>query len=76
MSKPFGEGIWKDVQAIRFAKDDSLEAPVRADGEHGIRVGLDAVAAQPENQAGNQPDQPAPRPRRRLRDLVRGHRRS
>ncbi|KQW49230.1 hypothetical protein ASC77_11110 [Nocardioides sp. Root1257] len=69
MSKPFGEDLWKNAQAVRFAKDGGLEVPVRADGDHGIRIGLDAVAARPQ-------DQPAPRPRRRLRDLVRRRRSS
>lgn len=40
----FASKLWKNVKAVRLGKDGGLEAPVRADGRDGIRVGLDAVA--------------------------------
>ena len=44
MAKGFGEDLWKNVQAVKLGRDGGLEAPVRGDGEQGIRVGLDAVS--------------------------------
>jgi hypothetical protein len=45
MGKGFGEDLWKNVRAVRLVRDGGIEAPVRADGDRGIVVGIDAVAA-------------------------------
>ena len=44
MGKGFGEDLWKNVRAVRLVRDGGIEAPVRADGDRGIVVGIDAVA--------------------------------
>jgi hypothetical protein len=40
----FGAGLWKNVRAIRLARDGGIEAPVRANHRDGVVVGLDQVA--------------------------------
>ena len=70
MSQGFGEGLWKNVQAIKLGKDGGIEAPVRADGEHGIVVGVDAIA----NASPDERDKATRTPgwmRTRLRRLLR-----
>jgi hypothetical protein len=46
MTQPFGEDLWKNVQAVRLSADGGIEAPVRVDGDQGIRIGVDAIATQ------------------------------
>jgi hypothetical protein len=41
--QPFDANILKNLQAVKFGKDGSLEVPVRADGTSGIVIGTDAV---------------------------------
>ena len=42
--KGFGSDLWKNVSTVRVTRDEGVKAPVRADGEHGIVVGKDAIA--------------------------------
>ena len=41
----FASGLWKNVRAIKLGPDGGIEAPVRADGHHGIVGGVNHVAA-------------------------------
>jgi hypothetical protein len=43
-SEGFGSGLWEQVSAVRLREDGSLQAPVRANGRHGIVVGIDQTA--------------------------------
>lgn len=38
----FGSSLWKDLQKVRITKG-TIEAPVRADGKDGIRIGSASV---------------------------------
>jgi hypothetical protein len=55
MTKPFGEDLWKNLQAVSFGQDGGIDAPVRADGKDGIRIGADAVA---DTSSEERPDPP------------------
>lgn len=55
MTKPFGEGLWKNVQSVRVTRDDGIQVPVRVDGEEGIRLGLDATRAPAKGSATPKP---------------------
>ncbi|MBZ5740304.1 hypothetical protein [Nocardioides mangrovi] len=47
----FGSGLWKNLQQVRLGEDGGIEAPVRVNGEDGIVIGADAVAAAEARQA-------------------------
>ncbi|MEI5673299.1 MULTISPECIES: hypothetical protein [unclassified Nocardioides] len=66
MSKPFGEDLWRNVQAVRLDGDGTFHAPVRANGTDGIVVGTEAIAA-----ADARPADPAPARPGLLRRLLR-----
>ena len=72
MSQGFGEGLWKNLQGVQLGKDGGLEAPVRADGEHGIVIGADAIAKAAEGESAR-PTPMAGRMKTRLRRLFRRH---
>lgn len=58
----FGTDLWKNLQAVKLSKDGGLDAPVRADGTHGIVVGVDAIADS-DAVGGGSAASPVPTPR-------------
>ncbi|MFC5175656.1 hypothetical protein [Nocardioides taihuensis] len=43
MEKPFGQDLWRNLQAVHVDRDGTFRAPVRITGDDGIVVGVDAV---------------------------------
>jgi len=50
-SKGFGSPLWRQLQQVKVTRNDGIQAPVTADGEHGIVIGdppLDVGMGRPE----------------------------
>lgn len=65
MSKPFGEDLWRNVEAIRIDPDGTFRAPVEVG--RGVVAGVGALAGAP---AGRDPAR-RPGPLARLRARLR-----
>jgi hypothetical protein len=49
--KGFGTPLWRQLQQVKVTRNDGIQAPVTADGEHGIVIGnppIELTAAEPE----------------------------
>ena len=44
MEKPFGQDLWRHVEAVHVDRDGTFRAPARITEEDGLVVGADAVA--------------------------------
>jgi hypothetical protein len=36
----WGCSIWKQMQQVRVTRNDGIQAPIRANGKDGIRIGV------------------------------------
>jgi hypothetical protein len=44
MEKPFGQDLWRNVQAVHVDRDGTFHAPARITEEGGLVAGVDTAA--------------------------------